>query len=226
MRIDDGGARCRRLERAASCPLPAAPDDMDALNLALFELLNSPSNAPDWLVTIATLCASDIILVVPALLVLGWLLGDDASRRPLFEAFVATLLALGVSGAIGALWPMPRPFMVPVGEYLLEHAATPAFPSNHLTIMLTMAFSLTLHDRTRRLGHALLVAAVPVAWARVYLGVHFPRDMIGALMLAPTMAALTGLGRAWLVTPPYERVVLRCHRTLFAPLIARGWVRR
>jgi hypothetical protein len=28
------------------------------------------------------------------------------------------------------------------------------------------------------------------------------------------------------VTPPYERVILRCHRTLFAPLIARGWVRR
>ncbi|WP_340148254.1 phosphatase PAP2 family protein [Billgrantia montanilacus] len=54
-------------------------------------------------------------------------------------------------------------------------SGTCAFPSNHATIMLTMAFSLLLHAETRRIGHYLLLLAVPVAWARVFLGVHFPR---------------------------------------------------
>ena len=198
---------------------------MDALNLALFELLNSPPDSPAWLVMVAHWCASDIILLVPALLVIGWLLGGETFKRPLLEAFIATVLALAASWVIGALWPMPRPFMVPMGEYLQVHAATPAFPSNHLTIMLTMAFSLTLFDATRRIGHCLLILALPVAWARIFLGIHFPRDMIGALMLAPVAAALTGLGRAWLVLPLYERVAMRCYHLMFSPLINRGWIR-
>ncbi|MBZ5487452.1 phosphatase PAP2 family protein [Halomonas aquamarina] len=199
---------------------------MDTLNLVLFDLLNSPPDSPAWLVTIAHWCASDIILVVPVLLVIGWLLGNEQYKHAVLEAFIATLLALTASWIIGVLWPLPRPFMVPIGEYLQAHAATPAFPSNHLTIMLTVAFSLTLHDHTRRIGRCLLVLALPVAWARIFLGIHFPQDMIGALMLAPVAAALTAIGRAWLVMPLYERVAVKCYHRVFSPLINRGWVRR
>ncbi|MCS2607808.1 phosphatase PAP2 family protein [Halomonas dongshanensis] len=202
-----------------------ALDDMDALNLALFELLNASPEAPSWLIMLAHACASDIILAIPALLVVGWLRGDARVKQPLLEAFIATLAALTVSWAIGTLWPTPRPFMVPIGEHLQAHAPTPAFPSNHLTIMLTMAFSLTLHDATRRIGHVLLLLALPVAWGRIFLGVHFPQDMIGALLLAPVIAALTGLSRAWWVTPFYDRVAYRWYARLFAPLIVRGWVK-
>ena len=196
------------------------------LNLALFELFNAPPDTdPRWLL-VAEIGAVYLIWMIPALLVIGWLRGSERLKQPLLEAFIATLLALAASWLIGLRWPLPRPFMVPIGQTFLAHAPTPAFPSNHLTIMLTMAFSLMLHAGTRRIGRYLLLLALPVAWARVFLGVHFPKDMLGALLLAAGVALLVGASRDWLVLPFYRRVARRLYHRLFAPLIARGWVER
>lgn len=167
-----------------------------------------------------------LIWFIPALLVIGWLRGSDRLKQPLLEAFIATLIALAASWLIGYLWPMPRPFMVPTGQHLLDHSPTPAFPSNHMTIMLTMAFSLMLHAKTRRIGRYLLLLALPVAWARVFLGVHFPQDMLGATLLAAAVSLLVGAGRNWLILPFYHHVARRLYHLLFAPLINRGWVQR
>ena len=196
------------------------------LNLALFAQLNAPPGSDPRLLLMAEVFAVYLIWLVPALLVIGWLRGSERLKRPLWEAFIATLLALAASWVIGWLWPTPRPFMMPVGQTFLEHAPTPAFPSNHATIMLTMAFSLLLHAGTRRIGRYLLLLTLPVAWARVFLGVHFPQDMLGALVLAAAMATLVGASRSWLILPFYHRVAMRLYRILFAPLIRRGWVER
>lgn len=196
------------------------------LNLALFERINAtPDSHPAWLL-MAEISAVYLIWFIPALLVIGWLRGSDRLKQPLLEAFIATLLALAVSWLIGYLWPSPRPFMVPTGHHFLDHSPTAAFPSNHMTIMLTMAFSLMLHAKSRRIGRYLLLLALPVAWARVFLGVHFPQDMFGALLLAAAMALLVGVSRNWLILPFYHRVARRIYHLLFAPLIARGWVQR
>ncbi|MCE8004845.1 phosphatase PAP2 family protein [Billgrantia ethanolica] len=196
------------------------------LNLALFAQLNAAPGSDPRLLLMAEVFAVYLIWLVPALLVIGWLRGSERLKRPLWEAFIATLLALAASWMIGWLWPTPRPFMMPVGQTFLEHAPTPAFPSNHATIMLTMAFSLLLHAGTRRIGRYLLLLALPVAWARVFLGVHFPQDMLGALILAAAMATLVGVSRSWLILPFYHRVAMRLYRLLFSPLIRRGWVVR
>lgn len=200
--------------------------DNNSLNLALFAYLNAAPDSDPRLLLMAEVFAVYLIWLVPALLVIGWLRGSDRLKRPLLEAFIATLLALAASWLIGALWHTPRPFMVPVGQTFLEHAPTAAFPSNHATIMLTMAFSLMLHGGTRRIGRYLLLLALPVAWSRVFLGVHFPQDMLGALLLATGVAALVGISRGWLILPFYHHVARRLYHLLFAPLISRGWVER
>ncbi|HCR98241.1 MULTISPECIES: undecaprenyl-diphosphatase [Halomonas] len=199
---------------------------MNTLNLTLFERLNAAAGTPEWLVMFAHGCAVELMWLLPALLIIGWLRGGEQLKQPLLEALIATLLALAISGIIGVLWPMPRPFAVPVGTTLMAHAPTPAFPSNHLTIILTMAFSLMLHRYTRRIGSLLLLMAIPVGWARIFLGVHFPQDMAGAALLSAVMAVLVGINRAWLVLPVYEHVAKRLYHWLFAPLIRRGWVQR
>lgn len=197
---------------------------MESLNLTLFQALNASPEAPQALRWLAEACAVYLIWLIPVLLVVGWLRGSDRLRRPLLEAFLATLVALVMSWLIGWLWPTPRPFMVPVGQHFLAHAATASFPSSHLTIMLTMGASLWLHPGTRRLGRNLLLLALPVAWARIYLGVHFPQDMLGAALVAAGIAGLVAASRSWLITPLYERVARRLFHRLFAPLIRRGWL--
>jgi undecaprenyl-diphosphatase len=74
-------------------------------------------------------------------------------------------------------------------------AQTPetSFPSDHATLLFALALALVLNPVTRQLGGVMLVLAVAVAWSRVYLGVHFPLDMAGALLVA--LAATLAVGQ-------------------------------
>ncbi len=83
----------------------------------------------------------------------------------------------------GTLWFHPRPFMIPLGHTWISHPADNSFPSDHGTVMFSAAFAL-LSLRLRAPGLLMLLAALPVAWSRIYLGVHFPLDMVGAALVA------------------------------------------
>lgn len=86
----------------------------------------------------------------------------------------------------------PRPTIGPVA-----HLVTFSFPSEHTTqaagIYLTIAILLTkglARDwRGVTLALALLIACA-VAWARVYLGVHYPTDVAAGLLLGWSWALL------------------------------------
>lgn len=86
-----------------------------------------------------------------------------------------------------------------------------------------MALSLLL-DGVPVLAALSLLAGVAVAWARIFLGVHFPFDMLGALLVAALSAAL--------VTPLWRRLgagltdlAERLYRAIFARPIAAGLLR-
>jgi undecaprenyl-diphosphatase len=64
----------------------------------------------------------------------------------------------------------------------------------------------------------------PIAWSRIYLGVHFPLDMLGAIAVASLSAVLTLHEARWYLGPIY-RLATRIHFLLFGKLIALGWVR-
>lgn len=76
----------------------------------------------------------------------------------------------------------------------------------------------------RRLGLALLMPALLVAWARVFVGVHWPLDMMGALCLAGLLTVLANTVMADRVTEKITHTSVYMYRTLFAKFIARGWL--
>ena len=79
----------------------------------------------------------------------------------------------------------------------------------------------------REFGLALLTLAAGlfVAWARVYLGVHFPADMLGAMGVA--VLAYAGLTPVWRMTgDTVTQFAERLYRSVMAQPISRGWVRR
>lgn len=196
---------------------------LEEFNRSLFLLINGPAEPAAAMLVFARLCAALLVLAVPLYLVLAWLRGGEGRRAPLLEAVLACALGFLVSAALGVLWPHPRPFMVPLGHALAAHAANASFPSNHLTGIWSVAFSLLLHRQMRRAGIWLALSGLPVAWARIYLGLHFPLDMAGAALVAAASAAIFHAvlpGAAGLLLPG----VNAAYRWVFAPLIRRGWV--
>lgn len=105
-------------------------------------------------------------------------------RARALRALVATALALIGNALIGLVWDRARPFVAGVGHAWITHAATGSFPSDHLTAQWVVAGMLLLDSRTRRWGMAVALLGLPMAWARIYLGVHYPGDMVGAFAIA------------------------------------------
>jgi undecaprenyl-diphosphatase len=73
--------------------------------------------------------------------------------------------------------------MIPLGNQLIEHRESPSFPRHHGLVMFTYAAVMLALWHCR---HAVCIggAGLIVAWSRVYLGIHFPLDMVGACIVA------------------------------------------
>ena len=198
---------------------------MEHLNQALFLLLNAAPDARGFVVETARILADGVIWILPAALIIGWLRGSSATRKVLIAATVSGLAGLMINQLIGLVWYHPRPFEAGIGQTLIPHVRDSSFPSDHLTLIWAVAFSLLLRERPRLAGWALVLLGVPVAWARIYLGVHFPLDVLGAALVALSSAWLI-LGEEHRLVAPLMRLFLPPYRTIFAGLIRRGWVRK
>lgn len=197
---------------------------MEELNNYLFLLLNAPANPHPWLLHFAHAVAVWSIWIIPAVLTIGWLRGDYWFRRLMFEASIAGAIGLLINQLIGLFWQHDRPFIIGLGHTFLAHATDSSFPSDHLTIIWAVAFSLLLHQRPRYVGIFLALLGLPVAWARIYLGIHFPLDMVGAALVALISTLLVlheEQAIAWLYRP-----AARIYQLLAAPLIRRGFIQK
>lgn len=196
---------------------------MEHLNHTLFLGLAAPAHPGLLMLALAKFFGEYAIFVVPLLLATGWLRGNEHSRKIWLEASVSMLAGLLINQFIALLWPHPRPFMLGLGHNLLAHAANSSFPSDHLTGLWAFSFSLLMHRSQRMTAVALALLGLPMAWARIYLGVHFPLDMLGAALVAGFSAWLALVGTRLYMEPLY-RLAIAIHRALFGALIKRGWV--
>lgn len=197
---------------------------MESLNHTFFLWLNAPEHPSALALTLATFLAEQLIWAVPLLIGIGWLRGGEPTRKTMLVASASGLLGLLINQIIGLAWLHPRPFMIGLGHTLIPHVADSSFPSDHLKLWWAVAFSLALQRGPRIAGVTLALLGVPIAWARIYLGVHFPFDMLGAIAVAAICAWLTLREAHWYLLPSYQ-LATGIYRRLFGRLIALGWVR-
>ena len=157
---------------------------MEALNLKLFFWLHQGSGQQPLVDTVAIFFAEGGPYLLLLGLVLFWFPADDRRRYSLLEATEAGILGLLINQLLGMLIYYPRPYMVGLVQPLIAHGPENSFPSNHATLMLTVALYLLCRQNWRKQGAVLLLLALATAWGRVYAGVHFPLDMLGSLGVA------------------------------------------
>lgn len=173
-------------------------------NLHLFELINAAPKPAPWLLGLALALAQWLIYLLPIGMAVAWIKGTAASRRELIEMLLAALIALGIAQVVVHVYPQPRPFALHLGTQLLAHADDPGLPSDHVVVFWSLAWSALATRRYASWCFALLAAGLAVGWSRVYLGVHFPYDILAALPVA-----LAGA------------LAARALRTTTMPLVAR-----
>lgn len=197
---------------------------LEALNQALFLKINGGTGTARWLIDTARFIADDLIYLIPVLLAGVWLWGNHDRRRVAVRAFMTAMLGLGLNQIVGALWPHPRPFAIGLGQAWATHVADSSFPSDHMTLFTAIGLSLVLGG-ARLLGWLTLAVGASVSWARVFLGLHFPFDMLGAVAVA--CLAYAFLSPPWRVAGErLTKMTEESYRKVIAWPIRQGWVRR
>lgn len=128
------------------------------------------------------------------------------ARKPRAAAFVAASVtgALALSLGLKEVFNRPRPDLVPH----MSEVVTSSFPSGHS--MLSAAVYLTLGALLARLQASLVLKAYVLLWAlflafligvsRIYVGVHWPSDVLAGWAAGASWAAL-----CWLLARALQR---------------------
>lgn len=107
-------------------------------------------------------------------------------RKRLYLIFFSTLSLVVSRGIIETIinkfFFQDRPFVVFQTIPLIEHATTASFPSGHAVVFFTIATLIFLLV-SRKWGIWFFAFATLMGLARIYVGVHYPLDiLVGALI--------------------------------------------
>jgi len=156
---------------------------MASLNLSLFQLIYGLSHRIFLLDDLGIFCAQ----YLPYLLVLIFFIlvfYEKGWRRKWYifsEAAIAVILSRGfLTETIRFFYNHPRPFDV-LGFAPLISESGSSFPSAHAALFFALA--MVVFYRNRKWGIWFLIWAFVNGIARIYVGVHWPLDILGGAVI-------------------------------------------
>ncbi|KJK46553.1 phosphatase PAP2 family protein [Streptomyces sp. NRRL F-4428] len=188
----------------------------------LYEVNGAARRAPSWLDTAVSLAGEYGILLALVLLVLWCWRGarrqEEAAAVETVTALVWTPLAAGlallVNVPLRAFVGRQRPFRQHEGLQVLDPGwgaglgnTEFSFVSGHTTV--AMALGVGLFVANRRLGLVGIGLALLEGLCRVYMGVHYPTDVVGGLALGTAVALVLAPLALALLSPVVRAVAAR-----------------
>ena len=169
---------------------------MNTIDQQLFLWINLGQHTPGWLMDMARFGSTVWPTVVLLLVLAALVVGPGRWRRVALHMLLAMLLAWLIVRGISTTWPMPRPFVLGLGEQWLAKEPSASFPSSHASIAWAISAAALFWVRHPLVIAGFLLSALLVGWSRVALGVHFPSDLVAGMgvgvLAAAGTSALTG----------------------------------
>ena len=194
------------------------------MDYRLYNAINQFVLHHDWLgraLSVAETWAVPVLAVATFGL---WLLARPGGPRKWklasASALASAALALLIAQVITKIWARERPFAAhPDAHVWGTRSHDPSFPSDHASASFGIAFAVFLFDRV--VGSIFIAAATFISVGRVFVGAHYPADVVAG--------SLVGLGAALLVVRtgmPLIEWAVRLVERITDPLASLLWRRR
>jgi undecaprenyl-diphosphatase len=162
------------------------------MDSSLFSWINGLAGLNPALDLLMVWIAKYALLIFILTLLALWFSKNVKYQRGAFLAGLSALIALGIGQVIGMVFLRPRPYYSIPTHLLIGRTLDTSFPSDHATF--AFAIAAMLWQVNRRLSVALLLLSALMGFARVYVGAHYPLDILGGAVLGIGVSA----GLTWL----------------------------
>jgi membrane-associated phospholipid phosphatase len=191
------------------------------MDYRLYHAINQFVADHSWLGHGLTAIENWAVPVIAVATVALWMLARPGSERKWklasASALASAALALLVNQVIADFWHRARPFATHSDAHVWgSRSRDPSFPSDHASAAFAIAFAVFLFDRV--VGSVFLAAAAVIGVGRVFIGAHYPADVLAG--------CLVGLASALLVARlarPVIGFLVRLVERLTDPVVAPLW---
>lgn len=155
-------------------------------DLSILFAINGLSGHISWLDHLITYYTKYGPVLFGVYLIGLWFAGKNSeerkeNRKQALYAFFSALLALGISQFVGLMWFRNRPYIDQPVHRLVSVTADASFPSDHAAGSFSIAGSILFGQSVSRT--ILTVLAILLSLSRVYVGVHYPSDILGGMVV-------------------------------------------
>lgn len=160
------------------------------MDYRLYHWINTLQVRTSWAQGVIRLFAADGIAVFIALLIVAWWLSrihGPSAVAGVAGVAVGGVVALGTNQLIGKAVDRARPYVHHPAHLLVSRTTDFSFPSDHAMAAGAVAMGLLLVNR--RLGVVATLLALGMAFARVYVGAHYPGDVVAGLAVGGALGA-------------------------------------
>jgi undecaprenyl-diphosphatase len=161
-----------------------------------------------------------LMIVITGLL---WFLsrpgGDRKWKLACANGYAAAALGYIVAFVIHHIWARPRPYATHTIAHPWSNTTDASFPSDHSTVSFAIAFAVVMFDPIA--GAIFLVIAAIIAVGRLFIGAHYPSDVVAGLLIGAAVAIVVVR-----LLRPFVRWVVSWVERVTDPLVARVYPKR
>lgn len=157
------------------------------IDLVLFSFINGFAGRWVWLDYFGIFCADYLGYILLFVLAILLLINYKKYWKMVLEALIAAgFTRFVLAEIIRQFWFRQRPFVLQNFVPLIVQSAEEAsFPSGHATFFFALATIVYFYNK--KLGIIFFIASFFIALARVFVGVHWPSDILAGALLGILM---------------------------------------